>query len=60
MSDSINQRQIQWFPGHMAKTLRLIGTELRHVDAVVEHHHAALVQHADVEAQRGLQPEPGA
>ncbi len=35
MSDSINQRQIQWFPGHMAKTLRLIGTELRHVDAVL-------------------------
>lgn len=35
MSDSINQRQIQWFPGHMTKTLRLIGTELRHVDAVV-------------------------
>ena len=24
-SDIINSRQIQWFPGHMTKTLRLIG-----------------------------------
>ena len=35
MSDTLNQRQIQWFPGHMAKTLRLIGTELKKVDAVL-------------------------
>lgn len=35
MSDSLNQRQIQWFPGHMAKTLRLIGAELKNVDAVL-------------------------
>ena len=35
MSDSLNQRQIQWFPGHMAKTLRLIGSELKNVDAVL-------------------------
>ena len=35
MSDSLNQRQIQWFPGHMAKTFRLIGSELKNVDAVL-------------------------
>ena len=35
MSDHFNQRQIQWFPGHMAKTLRLIGAELKNVDAVL-------------------------
>ena len=28
-----NQYQIQWFPGHMAKTLRLMEQELRNVDA---------------------------
>lgn len=27
---------IQWFPGHMAKTRRLIGENLKHVDAVIE------------------------
>ena len=34
MSDSFHQ-PIQWFPGHMAKTLRLIGAELKNVDAVL-------------------------
>lgn len=34
MSDS--QYQIQWFPGHMAKTRRLIQENLRLVDIVVE------------------------
>ncbi|MCD7828630.1 MAG: ribosome biogenesis GTPase YlqF [Clostridiales bacterium] len=34
MSDSIKQ-QVQWFPGHMAKTRRLIGESLKKVDAVV-------------------------
>ncbi|MBQ9898401.1 MAG: ribosome biogenesis GTPase YlqF, partial [Ruminococcus sp.] len=29
-------KQIQWFPGHMAKTRRLIASNLRLVDAVVE------------------------
>jgi ribosome biogenesis GTPase A len=29
-------KQIQWFPGHMAKTRRLIATNLSLVDAVVE------------------------
>lgn len=29
-------KQIQWFPGHMAKTRRLIGANLKLVDAVTE------------------------
>ncbi|MBQ8210461.1 MAG: ribosome biogenesis GTPase YlqF [Clostridia bacterium] len=33
MADSIKQ-QVQWFPGHMAKTRRLIKEQLRQVDAV--------------------------
>lgn len=32
--DIINRRAIQWFPGHMAKTLRLMETEIRNVDCV--------------------------
>ena len=37
MSETIiNRRQIQWFPGHMAKTLRLMETEIRHVDCVLQ------------------------
>ena len=29
-----NQYQIQWFPGHMTKTLRMMGRgRLQHVDA---------------------------
>lgn len=36
MSDTINQRQIHWFPGHMMKTLRLIEAELKHVDVVLQ------------------------
>lgn len=35
MNDSFSGRQIQWFPGHMTKTLRLIGAELKNVDAVL-------------------------
>ena len=31
-SDIINSRQIQWFPGHMTKTLRLMEKEIRNVD----------------------------
>lgn len=30
-----NQYNIQWFPGHMAKTLRLMETEIRNVDACI-------------------------
>ena len=30
-----NQYNIQWFPGHMAKTLRLMEKEIRNVDACV-------------------------
>lgn len=33
--DGVNRRSIQWFPGHMAKTLRLMQTEVRAVDAVL-------------------------
>lgn len=33
MSDSVKQ-QVQWFPGHMAKTRRLIKEQLKQVDAV--------------------------
>lgn len=33
MADSIKQ-QVQWFPGHMAKTRRLIKEQLKQVDAV--------------------------
>ena len=29
-------RQIQWFPGHMAKTRRLISENLKNVDIVIE------------------------
>ncbi|NLW73772.1 MAG: ribosome biogenesis GTPase YlqF [Clostridiales bacterium] len=29
-------QEIQWFPGHMAKTRRMIKENLRHVDAVIE------------------------
>ena len=28
-----NQYNIQWFPGHMTKTLRMIEQEIQHVDA---------------------------
>ena len=30
------QKNIQWFPGHMAKTRRLIAENLKNVDAVIE------------------------
>ena len=28
-----NQYNIQWFPGHMARTLRVMEQEIQHVDA---------------------------
>ena len=34
--DNTDMKQIQWFPGHMAKTRRLIASSLSLVDAVVE------------------------
>ncbi len=34
--DNTDMKQIQWFPGHMAKTRRLISANLKLVDAVVE------------------------
>ena len=30
----VNRRVIQWFPGHMAKTLRMMEKEIRNVDCV--------------------------
>lgn len=36
MSDNRNMQQIQWFPGHMMKTLRLIEAELKNVDVVLQ------------------------
>ena len=35
MADSLKQT-VQWFPGHMAKTRRLIKESLSQVDAVTE------------------------
>ena len=32
----IQSKQIQWFPGHMAKTRRLISENITSVDAVIE------------------------
>lgn len=34
--DNTDMKQIQWFPGHMAKTRRLITSNLKLVDAVAE------------------------
>ncbi len=34
--DNTDMKQIQWFPGHMAKTRRLISSNLKLVDAVAE------------------------
>ena len=36
MSENINHRQIQWFPGHMARTLRLISKNRKNVDVVLQ------------------------
>lgn len=35
-SDNINRRQIQWFPGHMMKTLRVMQSDIRNVDMVLQ------------------------
>lgn len=32
----INRQNIQWFPGHMMKTLRLIESDIKNVDAVLQ------------------------
>ena len=47
-SDIINSRQIQWFPGHMTKTLRLMEKEIRNVDCVLQ----------ILDAHPAFQPEP--
>lgn len=35
-NDLVNQRQIQWFPGHMAKTLRVMEASLKQVDVILQ------------------------
>ncbi len=34
-NDLVNKRNIQWFPGHMMKTLRLIEADIKNVDMVL-------------------------
>ncbi len=34
-NDFVNHQNIQWFPGHMMKTLRMMETEIKNVDAVL-------------------------
>lgn len=33
---NVNQKVIQWFPGHMKKTLRVMEQEIKNVDVVIE------------------------
>ena len=35
-NELINRRMIQWFPGHMTKTLRQMEKEIRNVDCVLQ------------------------
>ena len=35
-ADNINEKQIQWFPGHMARAKRILSENLKLVDVVVE------------------------
>ncbi len=35
-NDMINRRNIQWFPGHMMKTLRLMEANIKNADAVLQ------------------------
>ena len=35
-ADNINEKQIQWFPGHMARARRILSENLKLVDVVVE------------------------
>lgn len=35
-NDLINRRNIQWFPGHMMKTLRLMEANIKNVDVVLQ------------------------
>ena len=36
MGDNQSNMQIQWYPGHMAKTRRMIVEQMKHMDAVCE------------------------
>ena len=40
-----NQYNIQWFPGHMTKTLRMMEQEIQHVDASLVLLDARIQQH---------------
>ena len=35
-TENINRKQIQWFPGHMARARRILGENLKLVDVVIE------------------------
>ena len=35
-NDFVNRRNIQWFPGHMMKTLRIMESDIKNVDAVLQ------------------------
>ena len=35
MSEEVKGTQIQWFPGHMTKTLRLMEAEIKNIDLVL-------------------------
>ena len=35
-NDIINRRVIQWFPGHMTRTLRVMEKEIKNVDCVLQ------------------------
>ena len=32
----VHRQNIQWFPGHMTKTLRMMEADIRNVDAVLQ------------------------
>ncbi|MEG0180007.1 MAG: ribosome biogenesis GTPase YlqF, partial [Oscillospiraceae bacterium] len=36
MTNNSGGKQIQWFPGHMTKTLRLIEADIKNVDVVLQ------------------------
>ena len=49
-----NQYNIQWFPGHMTKTLRMMETEIQHVDAsLVDSEISDTMQNKNTEEELG-------
>ena len=55
-----NQYAIQWFPGHMAKTLRMMEQEIQHVDAslvLLDHsQHSKTIQNIKTRKNKCLFP----